>query len=73
MLQCFRLEVLKKKVRRVNMKKSNMVRIMVEFKDSDSERFVTDSFSVDSGVLIIKQDYGNRTLRLDFIKSIYIF
>ena len=55
------------------MKKSNKVRIMVEFKDSDSERFVTDSFSLDSGVLIIKQDYGKRTLRLDFIKSIYIF
>lgn len=46
---------------------------MVEFKDSDSERFVTDSFSLDSDVLIIKQDYGKRTLRLDSIKSIYIF
>lgn len=55
------------------MKKSNTVCIMVEFKDSDSERFVTDSFSLDSGVLIIMQDYGKRTLRLDFIKSIYIF
>lgn len=29
------------------MKKSNMICIMVEFKDSDSERFVTDSFSID--------------------------
>jgi hypothetical protein len=55
------------------MKKSNTVRIMVEFKDSDSERFVTDSFSLDSGVLTIKQGYGKSTLRLDFIKSIYIF
>ena len=73
MLQCFRLEVLKKKVRKVNMKKSNMVRIMVEFKDSDSERFVTDSFSLDSGILTIKQDTVKRTLRLDFIKTIYIF
>ena len=52
---------------------SNRVHIIVEFKDFDSERFVTDSFSLDSGVLIIKQDYGKRTLRLDFIKSIYIF
>ena len=55
------------------MKKSNTVRIMIEFKDSDSERFVTDSFSLDSGVLTIKQDYCKSTLRLDFIKSIYIF
>lgn len=55
------------------MKKSNMVRIMVEFKDSDSERFVTDSFSLDSGILTIKQDTVKRTLRLDFIKTIYIF
>lgn len=47
------------------MKKSNTVRIMVEFKDSDSERFVTDSFSLDSGILTIKQDYGKRiTVRL---------
>nr|DAQ76984.1 MAG TPA: hypothetical protein [Caudoviricetes sp.] len=55
------------------MKKSNTVRIMVEFKDSDSERFVTDSFSLDTGVLTIKQDTVKRTLRLDFIKTIYIF
>lgn len=55
------------------MKKSNKVRIMVEFKDSDSERFVTDSFSLDSGILTIKQDSVKRTLRLDCIKSIYIF
>ena len=55
------------------MKKSNMVRIMVEFKDSDSERFVTDSFSLDSGILTIKQDTVKRTLLLDFIKTIYIF
>lgn len=55
------------------MKKSNMVRIMVEFKDSDSERFVTDSFSLDSGILTIKQDTVKRTIRLDFIKTIYIF
>lgn len=55
------------------MKKSNTVRIMVEFKDSDSERFVTDSFSLDTGVLTIKQDTVKRTLRLDFIKAIYIF
>jgi hypothetical protein len=55
------------------MKKSNTVRIMVEFKDSDSERFVTDSFSLDSGMLTIKQDTVKRTLRLDFIKTIFIF
>ena len=55
------------------MKKSNTVRIMVEFKDSDQERFVTDSFSLDSGILTIKQDTVKRALRLDFIKSIYIF
>jgi hypothetical protein len=55
------------------MKKSNMICIMVEFKDSDSERFVTDSFSIDSGILTIKQDSVKRTLRLDCIKSIYIF
>lgn len=55
------------------MKKSNTVRIMVEFKDSDSERFVTDSFSLDSGILTIKQDTVKRTLRLDFIKTIFIF
>lgn len=72
-LQFFRLEVLKKKVRRVRMITSNRVHIIVEFKDFDAERFVTDSFSLDSGVLIIKQDYGKRTLRLDYIKSIYIF
>lgn len=72
MQEFFHLEVLKK-VRRVNMKKSNTVRIMVEFKDNDSERFVTDSFSLDSGVLTIKQYNVKRTLRLDFIKSIYIF
>ena len=46
---------------------------MVEFKDSDSDRFVTDSFSIDSGILTIKQDSVKRTLRLDSIKSIYIF
>lgn len=46
---------------------------MVEFKDSDSERFVTDSFSLDSGILTIKQDNVKRTLRLDLIKAIYIF
>lgn len=46
---------------------------MVEFKDSDSERFVTDTFSLDSGILAIKQDSVKRTLRLDCIKSIYIF
>ena len=46
---------------------------MVEFKDSDSERFVTDTFSLDSGILTIKQDSVKRTLRLDCIKSIYIF
>lgn len=55
------------------MKTSNRVHIIVEFKDSDSERFVTDSFSFDSGVLTIKQDTVKRTLRLDYIKSIYIF
>ena len=55
------------------MKKSNIVRIMVEFKDSDSERFVTDSFSLDSGILMIKQDTVKRTLRLDMIKTIFIF
>lgn len=55
------------------MKKTNTVRIMIEFKDSDSERFVTDSFSLDSGLLTIKQDTVKRTLRLDFIKTIYIF
>ena len=55
------------------MKNSNTVRIMVEFKDSYSERFVTDSFSLDSGILTIKQDTVTRTLRLDLIKSIYIF
>lgn len=55
------------------MKKSNTVRIMVEFKDSDSERFVTDSFSLDSGMLTIKQDTVKRILRLDFIKTIFIF
>lgn len=55
------------------MKKSNTVCIMVEFKDSDSERFVTDSFSLDSGMLTIKQDTVKRTLRLDFIKTIFIF
>lgn len=47
--------------------------IIVEFKDSDSECFVTDSFSFDPGVLTIKQDTVKRTLRLDYIKSIYIF
>lgn len=46
---------------------------MVEFKDSDSERFVTESFSLDSGILAIKQDSVKRTIRLDYIKSIYIF
>lgn len=55
------------------MKKSNTVRIMVEFKDSDSERFVTDSFSLDSGILTIKQDNVKRTIRLDHIKTIYVF
>jgi hypothetical protein len=55
------------------MKNSNTVRIMVEFKDSDSERFITNSFSLDSGILTIKQDTVKRTLRIDFIKSIYIF
>ena len=46
---------------------------MVEFRNSDSERFVTDSFSLDSGILTIKQDTVKRSLRLDFIKTIYIF
>ena len=46
-----------------------MVRIMVEFKDSDSERFVTDSFSLDSGILTIKQDTVKCTIRLDHIKN----
>lgn len=55
------------------MKKSTKVHIMVEFKDSDLERFVTDSFLLDSGVLTIKQDTVKRTIRLDYIKSIYIF
>lgn len=55
------------------MKNPIMINIVVEFKDSDSERFVTDSFSLDSGILTIKQDTVKRTLRLDFIKSIYIF
>lgn len=50
-----------------------MVNIMVEFKNSDSERFVTDLFSLDSGILTIKQDSVKRTLRLDLIKTIYIF
>ena len=55
------------------MKKPNMVNIIVEFKNSDSERFVTDSFSLDSGILTIKQDSVKRTLRLDLIKTIFIF
>lgn len=55
------------------MKNVKKVHIIVEFKDFGIDSFVTDSFSVDSGVLIIKQYYGNRTLRLDFINSIYIF
>lgn len=73
MLQSSHLEVLKKKVRRASMKNPIMINIVVEFKDSDSERFVTGSFSLDSGILTIKQDTVKRTLRLDFIKSIYIF
>lgn len=36
------------------MKMSKRVHIIVEFKDFGIDRFVTDSFSVDSGVLIIK-------------------
>ena len=55
------------------MKKSNTVRIMIEFKDSDCERFITDEFSLESGVLTIKQDTVKRTIRLDYIKTIYIF
>ena len=55
------------------MKKSNTVHVMVEFKDSDCERFTTDEFSLESGVLTIKQDTVKRTLRLDYIKTIYIF
>ncbi len=46
---------------------------MVEFKDSYPYRFVTVSFSLDSSILTIKQDTVKRTLRLDFIKTIYIF
>lgn len=55
------------------MNKKNTVHILVEFKDSDCERFTTDTFTLDSGVLTIKQDGIKRTLRLDYIKSIYIF
>ena len=55
------------------MSKKNNVRIIVEFKDSDCERFTTDSFTFDSGVLTIKQGNVKRTLRLDYIKLIYIF
>ena len=55
------------------MKKSNIVRIMVEFKDSGCERFTTDTFSLESGILTIKQDTIKRTLRLDYIKTITIF
>ena len=55
------------------MKYLNKVIIIVEFKELTYECFVTDSFSLDSGILTIKQDTVKRTLRLDFIKSIYIF
>ena len=56
------------------MKKSNNVHVLVEFKDSDCERFKTDTFSLESGILTIKQDVGvKRTLLLHYIKSIYIF
>ena len=56
------------------MKKSNNVHVLVEFKDSDCERFKTDTFSLESGILTIKQDGGvKRTLPLNYIKSIYIF
>lgn len=56
------------------MKKSNNVHVLVEYKDSDCERFKTDTFSIESGILTIKQDCGvERTLLLDYIKTIYIF
>lgn len=55
------------------MKKSNTVRIMVEFKDSYCERFITDEFSLESGVLTIKQDTVKYTIRLDCIRAINIF
>lgn len=55
------------------MRNKNTVDIAVRFKDKDEEYFVTDSFSLDSGILTIKQDTVKRTLRLDFIKTIYIF
>jgi hypothetical protein len=50
---------------------------MVSFKGADKdakgEYFVTDSFSLDSAVLTIKQDCINRTFRIDCVESIYIF
>lgn len=55
------------------MKETNIVHIIVEFKDLTYEGFVTDLFSLDSDVLTIKQDCIKRTLRLECIKSIYIF
>lgn len=59
------------------MRNKNTVDIMVIFKgadkDSDGEYFVTDSFSLDSRVLTIKQDCINREFRIDCVESIYIF
>lgn len=55
------------------MRNKNTVDIAVRYKDKDEEYFVTDSFSLDSGVLTIKQDSVKRTLRLDTINTIYIF
>lgn len=56
------------------MSNKNNVRIIVEFKDSDCERFTTDKFSIESGVVTIKQDGEvKRTLRLDYIRAITIY
>lgn len=55
------------------MEQLNKVIIIVEFKELTYERFVAGSFSLDSGILTIKQDTVKCILRLDFIKSIYIF
>ena len=55
------------------MRNKNSVDICVRFKNGDDEYFVTDSFSLDSGILAIKQDTVKCTIRLDYIKTIYIF
>lgn len=54
------------------MKYSDKVIIMLEFKDTDIETLIADSFSLDSGILTVKKDNIKRTLRLDLIKSIFI-